>query len=73
MTVFGMYRPRVPRLPVLLAAFLLLAGCAGLDPYEPRNDRVEGPDQGLFTGESCEFVIHRRTGRSDGSTEGNGR
>ena len=49
--------------------FLLLAGCAGLDPYEPRNDRVEGPDQGLFTGESREFVIHRRTGRSEESTE----
>ena len=65
MTGFGMHRSRVPRLVALLTAFLLLIGCAGLEPYEPRDDRVEGPDQGLFTGESREFVIHRRTVRSD--------
>jgi hypothetical protein len=72
MTVSGMHRPRVARPGALLVAFLLLAGCAGLEAYEPRNDRVEGPDQGLFTGESREFVIHRRTVRSDESTEAAG-
>ena len=40
----------------LLIAMLLTA-CAGLKPFEPRNDRVEGPEQGLFSGEAGEFVI----------------
>ena len=43
----------------LLIAMLLTA-CAGLKPFEPRNDRVEGPEQGLFSGEAGEFVILRK-------------
>lgn len=43
----------------LLIAMLLTA-CAGLKPFEPRNDRVEGPEQGLFSGEAGEFVIWRK-------------
>jgi hypothetical protein len=36
---------------------LLVAGCAGIKPYEPRNDREEGPEKGLFTGSQGEWVI----------------
>jgi hypothetical protein len=42
-----------------LVVFLLVAGCAGVTPYEPRNDREEGPEKGLFTGSEGKFVIHR--------------
>jgi hypothetical protein len=41
--------------PLLVA--LLVAGCAGIKPYEPRNDREEGPEKGLFTGSQGEWVI----------------
>ena len=44
--------------PLLMA--LVVTGCAGFQPFEPRNDRVEGPERGLFSGETGEFVIFRR-------------
>jgi hypothetical protein len=49
---------QVTWLPALLA-LCLAAGCTGFEPYEPRNDRVEGPDRGLVSGEAGEFVIYR--------------
>ena len=44
----------------LLLAALLIAGCAGIEPYEPRDHREEGPEQGLITGPEGEFVIYRK-------------
>jgi hypothetical protein len=44
--------------PLLVA--LLVAGCAGIEPYEPRNNREEGPQKGLFSGSEGEFVIFRK-------------
>jgi len=41
----------------LVLVVLLTAGCAGIKPYEPRNDREEGPQKGLFTGSQGEWVI----------------
>jgi len=41
----------------LLAALLLISGCAGIQPYEPRNHREDGPQNGLFTGSEGEWVI----------------
>ena len=41
-------------------AALLVSGCAGIEPYEPRNDREEGPEKGLLTGSDGEFVIFRK-------------
>ena len=39
---------------------LLVTGCAGIKPYEPRDHREEGPEKGLFTGSEGEFVIFRK-------------
>ena len=36
---------------------VVMTGCAGIEPYEPRNDREEGPEKGLFTGSQGEWVI----------------
>jgi hypothetical protein len=44
----------------LLVALLVFSGCAGIEPYEPRNNREEGPESGLFTGSEGEFVIFRK-------------
>jgi hypothetical protein len=43
--------------PLLVA--LMVTGCAGVKPYVARNDREEGPKQGLFSGSEGEFVIFR--------------
>jgi hypothetical protein len=48
---------------ILWVSTLLLAsavaGCSGLEPYEPRDDREEGMQTGLFTGAEGEWVINR--------------
>jgi len=43
--------------PVVMLA---LAGCASIEPYQPRNQREEGPEKGVFTGSQGEFVILKR-------------
>jgi len=45
------------RIAALLAAMLVIAGCAGIQPYNLPNHREEGPDKGLFTGSQGEWVI----------------
>jgi hypothetical protein len=47
-------------LTTLFAVILLVMGCAGVEPYEPRDHREEGPEHGLFSGERGEFVIFKR-------------
>ena len=49
----------------MLFALLVLAGC-GMEPYEPRNAREEGPESGLLTASDGEFVIFRH-GQAPGS------
>ena len=56
----------------MLVALLVIAGCAGIEPYEPRNNREEGPQKGLFTGSEGEFVIFRKADEPEtGSEAGN--
>jgi len=42
---------------LMLAALLVMAGCADIQPYNPPNHREEGPEKGLFTGSKGEWVI----------------
>jgi len=42
---------------VLLLIVVVMAGCAGIEPYEPRNNREDGPKKGLFTGSQGEWMI----------------
>ena len=53
--------------PLLVA--LLVAGCAGIKPYEPRDNREEGPEKGLFTGSEGEFVIFRKAEEPETGSE----
>ena len=48
---------KMRRTVVLLLMMVVLVGCAGIEPYEPRNNREEGPEKGLFTGSQGEWVI----------------
>ena len=56
MGILGAHRRKALWIGPLLVA-LLVAGCAGIEPYEPRNNREEGMEKGLFTGSEGEFVI----------------
>ena len=54
------------------AAALMLAlavSACGMEPYEPRNNREEGPKSGLLTGEQGEFVIFRLRSKPKGEGE----
>jgi len=44
----------------LLLVALLVTGCAGIEPYEPRDTREEGLENGLISGPEGEFVIYRK-------------
>ena len=47
----------------------MVVGCAGIEPYEPRDNREEGPEKGLFTGSGGEFVIYRKAEASETGSE----
>ena len=51
------YKRKVIQIVALLAALLVIAGCAGIQPYTPPNHREEGPAKGLFTGSQGAWVI----------------
>ena len=57
----------------LLVALLVIAGCAVIEPYEPRNNREEGPEKGLFTGSEGEFVIFRKADEPETDSEASNR
>jgi hypothetical protein len=42
--------------PLLVAP--LVTGCAGIEPYAPRDHREEGPERGLLSGADGEFVFY---------------
>ena len=52
-----------------LLVVLLVAGCAGIKPYEPRDHREEGPEKGLFTGSEGEFIIFRKADEPESGSE----
>ena len=54
---------------VALLVALLITGCAGIKPYEPRNHREEGPEKGLLTGSEGEFVIFRKADEPETGSE----
>jgi len=60
MCILRIHKRKALWIGVLLVASLLVTGCAGIEPYEPRNHREEGPQKGLFTGSKGEFVILRK-------------
>jgi hypothetical protein len=52
-----------------LLVALLVSGCAGIKPFEPRDYREEGPEKGLFTGSKGEFVIFRKADEPETGSE----
>ena len=65
-------RPKALWLGSLLVALLLallFTGCAGIEPYEPRNIRVEGMEHGIISGSEGEFVIYRKSEEPETGTK----
>jgi len=48
------------RIVLLWAGALLIAGCAGIKPYDPPAYREAPPGNGLLTGADGEFVIYKK-------------
>ncbi len=69
MGIYRTHRRKALWIGVLLVALLVIAGCAGIEPYEPRNNREEGPEKGLFTGSDGEFVIFRKADEPETDSE----
>ena len=58
MDIYNKYNPKIRWTAVLLLLMVVaISGCTGIEPYEPRNNREEGPEKGLFTGSQGEWVI----------------
>ncbi len=68
MGLSGTHRRKVLWIGALLVA-LLVTGCAGIKPYEPRNHREEGPEKGLLTGSEGEFIIYRKADEPETGSE----
>lgn len=71
MIVFRTFRRKTLWTGAVLMASLVITGCAGIKPYEPRNNREEGPEKGLFTGSNGEFVILRKADEPKKANEDN--
>ena len=69
MGILRIHKRKALWIGVLLAASLLVTGCAGIEPYEPRDHREEGPEKGLITGPEGEFVIFRKADEPKTGTE----
>jgi hypothetical protein len=69
MRIWSRYRCKVRWPAVLLLIAVIMAGCAGIEPFEPRNHREEGPEKGLFTGSEGEFVILRKADEPEKDSE----
>jgi hypothetical protein len=57
MIILHRHTLRVRLVVALLLMWLFIAACSGITPYQPRNNREEGPEKGAFTGSKGEFVI----------------
>jgi hypothetical protein len=55
----------------LWAVVLMVAGCAGITPYDPPEYGEQPKTQGLFSGADGEFVIYQKADEIDPDGEAN--
>ena len=68
MSIFKTSKRKALWIATLVTA-LLVAGCAGIKPYEPRDYRQEGLERGLYTGSAGEWVIYRKVDKQGAGSE----
>ena len=59
MSILGSYKATMLWAAIVIVP-LLFTGCAGIEPYQPRDYREEGLERGLFTGSKGEFTIYQK-------------
>jgi len=69
MGILRTHRRKALWIGALLVALLVIAGSAGIEPYEPRNKREEGPEKGLLTGSEGEVVSWRKADEPETGSE----
>jgi hypothetical protein len=69
MILYRTFRRKALWVGPLLVVSLVVTSCGGIKPYEPRNNREEGPEKGLFTGSEGEFIILRKADEPNTSNE----
>ena len=69
MGILRIHKRKALWIGVLLVASLLVTGCSGIKPYEPRDHREEGPEKGVFTGSKGEFIIYRKADEPENGSE----
>jgi hypothetical protein len=69
MSILGSHRAKALWGAIVIVP-LLFTGCAGIEPYQPRDYREEGLEKGLFSGSEGEFVIFRKASVPETDSEG---
>ena len=64
-----MKRCKVHISAAILVITLLISSCAGIEPYDPPDDKEEPPVNGLLTGEDGEFIIFLKNAEGDTNSE----
>jgi hypothetical protein len=64
MGIFDKHARKVLWIGLFLSVWLI-TGCTGFKPYEPRDNREEGLENGIFTGSEGEFVIFRKVEKTE--------
>ena len=55
-----MKRSRLHFLATVLVATILIAGCSGIEPYNPPDYKETPPGSGMLTGKDGEFVVYSK-------------
>jgi hypothetical protein len=45
---------------IVVTAILTVAGCSGMKPYDPPDNRDNPPGRGVLSGKDGDFVIYRK-------------
>lgn len=72
MRVTLMFKKTTLKIAALVAATAIITGCSGMMPFDLHNNREEGPEKGLFSGSSGEFVIYQGELPASQQTQKNG-
>jgi hypothetical protein len=59
MIICAMRRQKGWWVVLFVTVLFVMAGCADVKPYQPRNHREEGLKGGVFTGPGGEWMIYR--------------
>ena len=54
---------------IILGLAMLVAGCSGIEPYDPPDYKETPPGSGLLTGKDGEFIVYTKNEEQETSGE----